>query len=158
AALGHALFQLGQFYFVQQQNKEAVAPVQESVDLFTRLVAQHPSEAGYKAGLGRGLTRLASVQPESSPENREKTLSRARGLLQEATQALPADADVWADSALALIILASTLPPARQSAAEGLELLDQARKSAEKALALNPAHSLAHSRRSAAIQNQAAQL
>ena len=36
--------------------------------------------------------------------------------------------------------LAASLPPQRQSAAEGLDLYDQARKSADNALALNPSH------------------
>ena len=56
-ALGHSLFQLGQFQFEQRQIKDAVGPVQESVDMFTKLLAQHPGDALYKAGLGRGLTR-----------------------------------------------------------------------------------------------------
>jgi serine/threonine protein kinase/tetratricopeptide (TPR) repeat protein len=155
AALGDALFQLGQFYFEQRQMKDAMAPVQESVDIFTRLMSQHLSEAVYKAGLGRGLTRLASVKSEI---DQEKTLVRARELLEEAAQALPSDAAVWTDLARVLNNLAVALPPARRSAAEGLDLYDQARKSAEKALALNPAHSLAHSIRSAAIQNRAVRL
>jgi serine/threonine protein kinase len=154
-ALAHALFQLGQFYFEQRQMKDAVAPVQESVDIFTRLLAQNPGEPAYKAGLGRGLTRLASVKPDL---DQEKTLGRARELLQEAAAALPDNADVLTDLARVLNNLAADLPPARQSAAEGLELFDQARKSADRALALNPAHSQAHLIRLRAVRNRSANL
>ncbi len=154
-ALGHALFQLGQFHFEQRQTKDAVAPVQESVDIFTRLLAQHPSDPVSKAGLGRGLTRLASLKPEL---DQVKTLGQARALLQEATQALPADADVWTELARALTNLALALPPERQNAAEGLGLYDEARKSADKALGLNPAHSRAHLIRAMAVKDRAAAL
>ncbi len=154
-ALGHALFQLGQFHFEQRQTNDAVAPVQESVDLFTRLVTLHPGDALYKAGLGRSLTRLASLKPDL---DQEKTLVRACELLQEAAHDMPADADVLTELARALNNLVVSLPPQRQSAAEGLGLYDKARKTADKALELNPAHSAAHSIRSRVIQNRAAQL
>ncbi len=154
-ALGHALFQLGQFYFEQRQMKDAVAPVQESVNIFTGLLTQHPGDALYKAGLGRGLTRLASLKSEL---DQEKTLGHARDLLQEAALEMPADSDVLTELARALNNLATVLPAERRSASEGLGLLEQARKSADKALALNPAHSRAHLIRAMAVKNQAFQL
>ncbi len=148
--LGESLFQLGQFHYEQKRIKDAVAPVEESVDLFGQLYKLHPDNARYKFGLGRGLTRLASLKSD----DKEQTLKRARILLQEASDELSNDAEVLTELSRTFNNLYAVLPPERKSTTEGLNLLEQAIKYSEEALALNPNQSRAHVIRAAAIQNR----
>ena len=67
----------------------------------------------------------------------------ARSLLAEAAEARPRDAEVLTALARAINNYAASLPAQRQNSEEGLSLYEEARRSAEKALAANPAHSVA---------------
>jgi tetratricopeptide (TPR) repeat protein len=154
AALGHALFQLGQYYWEQKRPTDATPPVQESVDIFTRLLEMSPTDPAYKAALGRGLTRLASVKPEVGEE---KALRRALSLLREAVQALPDNAEMLTDLGRTLNNLAARYPAERQLK-EGVPLYDECRQVTDKALALNPAHALAHTIRMVAINDRVSHL
>src|SRR5262249_31064275 len=148
-ALGNALFQLAQFHWEQRQPKEAAPPIQESVDVLTRLVVRRPDDPAIKAELRRAVTRLASVKPEVAEE---QLVRRALELLKEANQALPNDAEILTALARASNNLAAALPVERQKGSEEIALFDEARKSAEKSVALNPTSSVTHSMHDKAVE------
>jgi serine/threonine protein kinase/tetratricopeptide (TPR) repeat protein len=156
AALGDALFKLAQFFWEQQRTAEVLTVAQESVDVFNRLLSRYPDEPVYKAGLGRSLSRLVSARPDKA--NEEKDLKRARAMLSDAAKAMPNDAEILTALARVLNNLAATLPDERLYSEEGLALFDESRRWAEKALQVNPAHSLAGNIYVSAVRNKAAKL
>ena len=94
AALARELFLLGQFDFEHERPMDARPAVQESVNLFTELLKQSPDQPRLQAGLARGLTRLATIDPD---QTKGATVDQAQSLLSAAAKKLPDDAEVQTD-------------------------------------------------------------
>ncbi len=150
--LGEALFTQGQFYWEQQQSAEARAPIEECVQVYEKLLAENPDDPHVKLGLGRALTRWASLDTQVDPTT---TLKRAQELLASSLEKLPDDVDAIVSYARVLNNRAITLPPEQRRGEEGMQAFELARRTAQRAFALLPTSSIAHSNYLAALTNQA---